>query len=205
MELVSEKVNISNLISCILCSVQIIDLGVGQAFNVDDKGFMDSLYQIIPKLVASGQAHSVQDFLTFLKCTSIVFLQKRQYSNEVVLAFVKRLIIYAIHMQPYEACSVLLLVKQIFGKYPITKNLLDVDRDNMPLNSESASVYYRGDIGDPALANAGESTIIFELSLLASNTQMIKGPATAILTQRLAKSILTSDGLPTEVLGKSAL
>lgn len=43
-ELKEEISSTSNLISCLLCCVQIVDLGVGQAFNVDDKAFIEGLY-----------------------------------------------------------------------------------------------------------------------------------------------------------------
>jgi len=51
-----------------------VDLGVGQAFNVDDKAFIEGLYILMPRLIAPKKTHSVQDFLAFVKCSSIVIL-----------------------------------------------------------------------------------------------------------------------------------
>jgi len=140
-------------------------LGVGQAFNVDDKAFVEGLYSIMPRLAL--QKHSVQDFLAYIKCCAIVILQKKQFSNEIVLAFIKRLCVYASFMEKHEQVSVLLLVKLAFSKYPICKSLLDLDEDSLPMNSAAYKLAYNADINDPALAGASATTIIFELTLLS--------------------------------------
>ena len=58
------------------------------------------------------------DFLAFVKCMTIVFIQRRQYSNDLVSAFVKRLAVVQVHLLGPEQAGVLLLMKQILTKYP---------------------------------------------------------------------------------------
>jgi hypothetical protein len=41
------KSNVSNILSGLLCSFQIIDVGAGNAFNVEEKDFIDALYSVI--------------------------------------------------------------------------------------------------------------------------------------------------------------
>jgi hypothetical protein len=41
------KLNLSNILSGLLCSFQIIDVGAGNAFNVEEKDFIDALYSVI--------------------------------------------------------------------------------------------------------------------------------------------------------------
>lgn len=42
-----KKQNISNVLTGLLCSFQIIDVGAGTAFNVEEKDFIDTLYAVI--------------------------------------------------------------------------------------------------------------------------------------------------------------
>ena len=68
-------------------------MGAGQSFNLDEKEFVDSLYTVILCLYQQPFDHSTSDFLAFLKCVHLVFVQKKQFQNEVINAFVKRLAI----------------------------------------------------------------------------------------------------------------
>ena len=43
---VSGKASIKNVLSALLCVFQIIEIGAGTTFNVDEKDFMDSLYTV---------------------------------------------------------------------------------------------------------------------------------------------------------------
>jgi len=40
------KSSISNILTGLLCAFQIIDIGAGAAFNVDEKDFIDALYAV---------------------------------------------------------------------------------------------------------------------------------------------------------------
>lgn len=47
VELRKKKCNVQNLLSGLLCAFQIIDVGAGNAFNVEEKDFIDALYAVI--------------------------------------------------------------------------------------------------------------------------------------------------------------
>ena len=88
--------NVSNVLSGLLCAFQLIDVGAGNAFNVEEKDFIDALYAVVLRLVSGDHAHS--DFLAFLKCMTIVFINRRQYSIDLVNAFLKRLAVAQVHL-----------------------------------------------------------------------------------------------------------
>ena len=71
------KSNVSNILSGLLCSFQIIDVGAGNAFNVEEKDFIDALYCVIQRLFEFPSEYVISDFLAFVKCMTIVFIQRR--------------------------------------------------------------------------------------------------------------------------------
>ena len=66
--------SLSNVLAGLLCSFQIIDVGAGTAFAVEEKDFIDALYQVILRIFEHPFNYTMSDYLAFLKCTSIVFL-----------------------------------------------------------------------------------------------------------------------------------
>ena len=109
----------------------------------------------------------------------------------------------AVHFQPHEAGAALLLIKLAFGKYPITRSLIEQDSDSLPQNSASFHMMYKADINDPALSNASESNILFELVQLSLRKTWIS--PSQMLIKKLARSIAANEPLPQEVLGFTAL
>ena len=65
------------MLTGLLCSFQIIDIGAGTAFNVEEKDFLDTLYAVIQRLFEHPYYYQSTDFLAFLKCMNIVFIQRR--------------------------------------------------------------------------------------------------------------------------------
>lgn len=188
------------MLAGLLCVFQIIEIGAGTTFNVDEKDFTDSLYAIIQKM--QEQPIDLTDFLTFLKCAHLVFIQKKQFANEVINAFVKRLALFQMHLPPTEQAGVLLLIKQMMNKYSTARScMLEADEDALDQGFGQSTLQYRSNINDPALSNAGDSHAIFEFlstyNLFASKPSCIQF--------KLIKSILQSDGLPNELLGISPL
>lgn len=69
-----KKLNLSNLLSALLCSFQIIDVGAGNAFNVEEKDFIDALYSVIARMFENSGCYEPSDYLAFVKCMGIVFI-----------------------------------------------------------------------------------------------------------------------------------
>ena len=73
-EVKKRKKNVSNILSGLLCSFQIIDVGAGNAFNVEEKDFIDALYTVIIRLFENPNDYKTSDYLAFIKCMTIVFI-----------------------------------------------------------------------------------------------------------------------------------
>jgi hypothetical protein len=103
--------NIKNVVAGLLCAFQIIEVGSGTSFNVEEKDFIDSLYTVSLRILEQPFNYDLIDILAFLKCTHLVFIIKRQYSAEMIAAFAKRLSVLQIHMPVEEQAGLLLLIK----------------------------------------------------------------------------------------------
>ena len=79
--------------------------------------------------------------------------------------------------------------------------MLEADEDAFGSGFGNISGFYRADINDPALANAGETHAIFEL--LHTYNQHQASPSS--VNFKLAKSTLQSTELPNECLGLTPL
>jgi hypothetical protein len=125
-EVKRKKCNLSNLITALLCSFQIITIGAGNAFNdVEEKDFSNCLYNCSILVMNEMMNLDISDLLAFLKTLHIALIQKRQYSNDLMIAFVKRLSLLALHSPVYFQCGLLLFIKRILTKYPSTKGIAD--------------------------------------------------------------------------------
>eukprot|EP00355_Strombidium_rassoulzadegani_P003147 CAMPEP_0168614820 /NCGR_PEP_ID=MMETSP0449_2-20121227/4181_1 /TAXON_ID=1082188 /ORGANISM="Strombidium rassoulzadegani, Strain ras09" /LENGTH=285 /DNA_ID=CAMNT_0008655531 /DNA_START=895 /DNA_END=1752 /DNA_ORIENTATION=- len=160
----SKQCSIKNVLSGLLCSFQIIEIGAGSSFNVEEKDFINCLYQVTQRIVEEPFNYDFQDFITFLKCSHLVFVVKRQLSNEMVAAFAKKLLIMQAFLPTIQQAGVLLLLKQMLQKYPHARsNLVDLDDDAVGGGYGNNNILYRGDLNDPSLANVQQTNGIFEM------------------------------------------
>eukprot|EP00347_Sterkiella_histriomuscorum_P017847 403347746 len=201
----SRRQNISNVLTGLLCSFQIIEVGAGTAFNVEEKDFLNTLYAVIQRMFEHPFNYQTSDFLAFLKCMNIVFIKRRQYSNELVHAFVKRLALFQMQITDAEQVSILYLMKQLITKYPSSKScLLELDDDGINNAFMAYENIYKPDISDPQLANSSQSSIILELTSTSNLYKGTKNPLESYC-YRLAKGMLLNEALPQEFLGMTAL
>ena len=81
---------------------QVIKVGAGQAFNVEERDFTMALYAVIQRMLTLVQTNMEgvfetgedKDFIALLRTLDLTFCQKRALSNDVVNAFVKRLALF---------------------------------------------------------------------------------------------------------------
>ena len=126
VEVKRKKVNLSNLITALLCWFQIITVGAGNAFNdVEEKDFSNSLYNTTILVMNEINNLHITDLLAFIKTINIALLQKRQYSNDLMIGFLKRLSLLALHSPAHFQWGILMIIKKIIGKYPNTKGVVD--------------------------------------------------------------------------------
>lgn len=92
----------SNILAGLLCVNQVIKVGAGQAFNVEERDFTMALYAVIQRMLTVVQTNMEgvfdtnedKDFIALLRTLDLTFCQKRALSNDVVNAFVKRLALF---------------------------------------------------------------------------------------------------------------
>lgn len=70
-----------------------MEVGAGSVFNVDEKDFTNTLFQVMQRMIEQPRHPKthLKDFIALLKCIDLVFIQKKQISAELTNAFVKRL------------------------------------------------------------------------------------------------------------------
>ena len=143
-------------------------MGAGSAFNVDEKDFISALYTVVQRMFEKPMPRSIEnkDFVAFLKCMEIVFNKRKQLSVDIINAFVKRLGLIQMHMPKSWQAALLLLIKQLTNRYASARSaMLDFEDDSVSggFAMTPTSQLYRADLNDPQLANAGATTIVFEL------------------------------------------
>ena len=96
----ANDMNVSNILSGLLCAFQILEVGAGTQFNVDEKEFFSALYSVLNCFIFQAQlgASKDKDWKALLKCMDIVFCEKKQLSNELTNAFIKRLATLQMHL-----------------------------------------------------------------------------------------------------------
>ncbi|DAZ93804.1 TPA: hypothetical protein N0F65_008563 [Lagenidium giganteum] len=130
--------------------------GPGQELMVDEKDFVDILYRLLRKF---SEGEDVSCFPTALQCVEAVFLKRKELVVDRVAAFIKRLLLISIHLQPHHILAVLSLMRSLFHRYSKLHQLLESDLDRV------ASGEYRADVDDPDFTNP-YSTALWELTLL---------------------------------------
>lgn len=155
---------IQNVLSALLCSFQIIEVGAGTSFNLEEKDFIDALYTVIQRLIEYPTAYSNSDFYAFLKCMHLVFVEKRQYSNEIILAFARRLATLQAYLPRAEQAGILLLLKQMIEKYPSVKSaFFEYDEDSADRGFGNNSLMYKADVNDPSITGASQTHSFFQV------------------------------------------
>ena len=201
--------SLSNVLAGLLCAFQIIEVGAGQAFNVDEKDFVAALYSVLQRLSERPlTSHAeTKDFLALLKSLDFVFNKRKQVSVDIINAFVKRLALVQMHLESPHQAAFLLVIKQILNKYASARSaMLDFEDDSVTggFALTPAQQLYRADLNDPQLANASQTTIVFELCHTYDWWQ--NHPMAAkrnTINLRLAKSILLNEGIPNDCLSVS--
>jgi len=94
--------SVSNILAGLLCAFQIIEVGAGQAFNVDEKDFVSALYAVFARLFEKPLSIDCEhkDFIALLKSMEIVFSKRKMLSVDTINAFVKRMAVIQMHLSP---------------------------------------------------------------------------------------------------------
>jgi len=83
------------------------------------------LYNALVLVISEIDTLHVTDMLALLKTINIALVQKRQYSNDLMTGFLKRLGLLALTSPPHFQSGILMMIKRIISKYPNTKGVVD--------------------------------------------------------------------------------
>lgn len=154
--------------------------GPGQELMVDEKEFVDILYKLLRKFT---EGEDVSCFPTALQCVEAVFIRRKEIVVDRVAAFIKRLLLISIHLQPNQILAVLATIRSLFHRYSKLQQLLESDVDRVSAGE------YRADVDDPDFTNP-YSTALWELSLLGRHYHP-KVAAFAVGTAEMGPSLPT--------------
>lgn len=150
----TRDMGISNILAALLCAFQILEVGAGTTFNVDERDFLNALYSVLQRLYEQPRHPRLEfkDYLALLKVLDIVFLHRKQLSGETVNAFIKRLSILQMHMMPNVQAPLLFLIKQILNRYPSARSqMLEIESDAIGggFGITPTMSMYRAELNDP--------------------------------------------------------
>lgn len=129
----------------------------GNRIKVEDRDLTMTLYDSLLFLPTSLKEQTV-----LVNCLSTYFLDRKQFSYEVVAAFIKRLLSVAFHSDVDMLKALVCIVKKMAQKYPRTCGLFDSD------DYEEEQDMYLPEVDDPHLANASSSSVVNEMKALLS-------------------------------------
>merc|ERR1719215_826077 len=86
-------------------------------------------------------------FVTALEAVDQLLLKRKELMLDRVAAFVKRILLVCVQLQPHNMLAGMSLVRSIFHRYSKLHQLLDNDQDRVSSGS------YRADVDDPDWSN----------------------------------------------------
>ena len=168
-------------LNCILTAFQTLQ-GPGKEMKIDMKEYIIPLYNQIPRLCSykysydtTGDAsavdgrtdvafksHQQQKSMTdlLLQCLSMAFIQRREYSNVRIAAFMKQILTLTLHCSPDMSIPLLAFVRQLIHRYIASLQQLYENEQDVITEGQ-----YRMDVLDPEHANP-YATSAWECSLL---------------------------------------
>jgi hypothetical protein len=175
-----KKIKSINRFHCIFACIRIIS-STQQVLKFEDKDLTKILYNalLVPPSDRPSQRIMIQGL-------SWLLVEQKQFSYDLVSAFLKRIMQVAFHCDLELMRSLLCLSKQIMLKFPKSSSLLEEDE---------STGHYNASIPDPYLAEASSSSLVSELSLLKT----IKDSQVSALIKSLS-SKLPSTSKPLDYL-----
>lgn len=147
----------------------------GDSLTVDLKDFYSHFYPLLEPAMASPSRYPILLPL-LIKSLELMLTHRRILALERVAAYAKRILTLSLHLPPQCIIATLIVLNQIFRKYPKTQQILDTEIAGMG--------NYMPEVADPEHCNAFAATA-WEFSLLIEHVH----PSVA----NLAKMILNQD------------
>lgn len=144
-----------NQLQCIQSSIKILSV-IGETTNMEHRTLIQVLYSSMLSIPTSIEAQR-----TYIKALYWLLLNKKQYSFELVAAYLKRILQVAYHSDLPLMRALIALAKYVINTYPKAANLLEQD-------DEGGAEIYMAEAEDPLLCNASSSNLLYEVKALKS-------------------------------------
>lgn len=172
--IVDKLIPLESTMHTVITAFQAIKLQ-GDSLTVDLKDFYSHFYPMLEPSMASPSRYPVLLPL-LIKSLELMLTHRRILALERVAAYAKRILTLSLHLPPQCIIATLIVLNQIFRKYPKTQQILDTEISGMGS--------YMPEVADPEHCNAFAATA-WEFSLLTEHVH----PSVA----NLAKMILNQD------------
>lgn len=138
----------------------------GEVF-FEDREIVNNLYFLLGKLKEFIEYLDIDQLLNLMDMVTLFFITNRQFNQEIVLSFIKRLVLLMAKI-PNEKYiyPFLIMLNKIISMYPKARELLD----------STEECYFNDKINDPSLSNGKNANIfkdIIEISKLGGKTKEI--------------------------------
>lgn len=91
----------------------IISTPAGDTLSIDLKDFYTEFYCILLKLITCSPAEQTELIPLTISCLQLMLYERRQLSMDRVAAFVKRVLIIALQLQPNASIAMLVVVRDL--------------------------------------------------------------------------------------------
>jgi len=149
------RIPLASSMHTVITAFQAIKLQ-GDTLTVDLKDFYTYFYPLLQPAMASPSQYTVLVPL-LIKSLELMLTQRRILALDRVAAYAKRILTLSLHLPPQGVLAILLVLNQIFRKYPKTQQMLDTEISGMGS--------YMPEVTDPEHCNAFAATA-WEFSLL---------------------------------------
>lgn len=144
------------VLNCVLTAFQTLQ-GPGSELKIDQKEYIMPLYSQLPRLCTEENAE--KHTKTMLKCLTAAFIERREYSNTRIAAFLKQIFTTSMHTPSHASIPLLIFARHLLQRYPSAEQMLENEQDVI------TSGEYNPEVEDPELANAF-ATSAWELATL---------------------------------------
>jgi nucleolar complex protein 3 len=162
-------------LNCVMTAFQTLQ-GPGKELQIDEKEYVIPLYSLLPRLSCEGNCGKNTDLM--IKCLTLAFIRRKEFSTVRVAAFVKQLCTTCLHSPSFTSAPLLAFVRQMIIRYPSIQQLLENEQDVV------TSGAYTPDAEDPEHTNPF-ATSAWELATLKFQMNpFVVNHAKGILEQR---------------------
>jgi nucleolar complex protein 3 len=113
------KLSLPSALNSVLTALRIM-AGPGSVLNADDTQFAHYLYMVLLKVAASGGAQYAS---TAVYAVQALLVNRREYSNDRVAAFVKRCLTVALTLPVPTCLAMITMARTIAHRYPAARGL----------------------------------------------------------------------------------